>query len=308
MIGVYVTHHVTAALDGINDVLIEQLYRMQRRLKSLSKEERIRLHVVYWTNDEARYGEDLRRRVPQGVEVVFNDRSNRPDTQPSLRNKIVDHARAIGCEAFVLLHNDIRLARGCLEHLIGDWRKAAAQWGKDQTVVSPSYIPYHLGTPHPEAVTNAGFWERLRKNPGVHSRDFMKEWCRERGFEFRNKEVTCPEHSTLTDDGHQLMMFMAGGRFFDAVGPCDENYSGADFDDNDWGIRALMCGKRHLRSTGSLIGHIVSLSFKPATAMPEWLARASDNKKIFIDKWGPIVFDEMMSGEIWSRLHQQQGK
>lgn len=307
MISIYVTHHVTSALDGINDILIDQLHRMKRRVKRLSSED-VRLHVAYWTNDDARYGKDLRRRVPRDVELVHNNRSGRADTQPSLRNRILEHARASGCEAFVLLHNDIRLARGCLEHLIADWRKAEKQWGREQVVVSPHYIPFHLGTPHPEAVTNRIFWEKLRENPGVNSREFMKVWCREHGLEFRNKEVTCPRHAPVTDDGHQLMMFIAGSRFFDAVGPCDESYTGADFDDNDWGIRALMCGKRHLRSSGALVGHIASLSFKPLAATAEWLARASNNRRVFIDKWGQRVFDEMQTGEIWPRLHRAQGR
>jgi hypothetical protein len=307
MINIYVTHHVTAALDGINDILIEQLYRMRRRIRRLPDEEKVKVYVAYWTNDP-RYGEDLRRRVPQGVEILFNDRPGRPDTQPSLRNKILDHAQGSDCEAFILLHNDVRIARGCLDHLIADWRKAERRYGKGQTLVSPYYIPYHLGTPRSEAMSNPAYWDRLRANPGVNSIDFMKSWCRKHDLEFKHEEVTCPERSSITDDGHQIMMFIAGRSYFDAVGPCDERYTGADFDDNDWGIKALMSGRRHLRSTGALIGHIASLSFKPLRETPEWLARASDNRKVFIDKWGQVVFDEMQTGEIWKRLHREQGK
>lgn len=308
MINIYVTHYVTAALDGINDILIEQLYRMLKRIDRLPSKERARLYVAYWTDDESKYGHDLRRRAPQGVEIFFNDRSGRADTQPSLRNKVLDHARASGCDGFMLLHNDVRLARGCFDHLIADWRKAETKWGRWQTMVSPNYIPYHLTTPRPEAVSNTAFWDRLRSNPSVKSKETMEAWCRKHDLDFKNGEVTCPKRSSLTDDGHQIMMFMTGRGFFDDVGPCDESYTGADFDDNDWGIRVLMRGKRHLRSTAALVGHLGSLSFNPLRATSAWLAKASDNRKVFIDKWGQAAFDEMQSGEIWRRLHRAQGK
>jgi len=308
MINVYVTHYVTSALEGINDILIEQLYRMLRRIKRLPSSEQARICVAYWTDDDAKYGHDIRRRAPQGVEIFFNDRAGRADTQPSLRNKVLDHARASGCEGFVLLHNDVRLARGCLDHLIDDWRKAETKWGRGQTMVSPNYIPYHLDTPRSEAVSNTVFWDQLKNHPSVKSKNAMEAWCRDHDLDFKNGEVTCPKRSSLTDDGHQIMMFIAGKDFFDAVGPCDESYTGADFDDNDWGIRVLMCGKRHLRSKGALVGHLISLSFTPLRATSAWLAKASDNKKVFVDKWGQAVFDEMLSGEIWRRLHDKQGK
>src|SRR5437870_2952495 len=98
MIGVYVTHHVTAALDGVNDLLIDQLYRMRDQLDART----YKLYVVYWTDDPT-YTEDLKRRVPPGIELIFNDRPTRPDSQPSKRNKVVDHAKTTGCEAFILL-------------------------------------------------------------------------------------------------------------------------------------------------------------------------------------------------------------
>jgi hypothetical protein len=304
MINVYVTHHVTASLDGINDILIDQLYRM---LEVLPKKEDVKIHVVYWTN-EPKYTEDLQRRVPSSVNLIFNDRAGRPDTQPGLRNKIVDHARSSkDCEAFLLLHNDVRLPRGFLECLVKDWRKAEKKWGTSKAIVSPRYIPYHLTTPRPEAILREAYWEKLKSNACVKSSDEMRAWCREWNFSFGDDgEVICPDRSSTTDDGHQLMMFIAGAHFFDDVGPCDEDYSGLNYDDCDWGMRALMKGKRNLQSTGALLGHIASLSFGPLVTTPEWLAKAADNGKIFVAKWGQALFDEMQTGHLWQRLHREQ--
>lgn len=304
MIHIYVTHHVTASLDGINDILVDQLYRMR---EVLPEDEDVKLHVVYWTNDQ-KYTDDLRRRTPNGVELIFNDRTGRPDTQPGLRNKIVDHVRgAPHCEAFLLLHNDVRLPRGFLKRLIKDWRKAEKKWGTSKTIVSPRYIPYHVTTPRTEAISNEAYWAKLKTNVCVKSLDEMKAWCHEWGFSFSDDgEVICPERSSTTDDGHQLMMFIAGPHFFDDVGPCDEDYSGLNYDDCDWGMRALMRGKRNLQSTGALLGHIASLSFGPLVRTSEWRDKAADNGKIFVAKWGQAIFDEMQTGHLWQRLHREQ--
>lgn len=299
MIHVYVTHHVTADLEWINDLLVDQLCRMRDQLDG----RKYKIHVVYWT-DDARYEQELTRRVPSDVTLVRNDRSNRPDTQPSKRNKVVEHARASDCEAFVLLHNDVRLARGAMDHLVEDWRAAEKKFGRASTIVSPHYMPYHLGSPRPEAVTRPEIWDRLRGS--AKSVEEMRALCRDWDATFEGEDVVCPRKSRTTDDGHILMMFIAGPRFFDAVGPCDESMTGFNFDDSDWGMRALMCGKRNLQSTGALVGHVSFLSFGPLMKSSVWSAGAADNAKLFIDKWGREIFDEMQTGQLWIRLHEEQ--
>lgn len=307
MINVYVTHHVTAAIDGINDLLIDQLYRMRSEVDSV----RAKLHVVYWT-DSSKYDDDLRRRTPGGVELVRNDHPNRPDTQPSKRNKVVDHAKASGCEAFVLLHNDIRLGRGSLEHLVNDWHKAEKRHGRGKVVISPRYIPYHLTGPRQEAVSHPAFWTKLRSNVCVKTEGQMEEWCAPWGWRLgkKDRDVVCSKKSSTTDDGHMLMMFIAGVRFFDDVGPCNEAFTGANFDDSEWGMRALMRGKRNLQSTGALVGHLGSSgmgpTFGPLVHTEAWRNGASDNARVFINKWGQALFDEMQTGKLWIRLHREQ--
>jgi hypothetical protein len=301
-INVYVTHHVTEALDGINDILIDQLYRM---LPQCQRD--VRLLVAYWTN-QARYRTDLEQRVPSGVELLFNDREGRPDTQPSLRNKIVEHARQDpNCEAFLLIHNDVRFARGFVATIVSDWRAAEKRWGKDQTIVTPRYIPYHLDAPDARAVSKPEYWNSLRANGCVKTSDELRAWCVGWRFEFSEGEVNCVSPSSTNDTGHQLMMFITSPRFFDAqVGLCDEAFTGLNIDDCEWGMRALMAGKKNLMSTGALLGHIASLSFGPLVGNPEWLKKAANNEAVFLAKWGRDLMEEMNSGAVWARLHAAQ--
>ncbi len=301
MIDIYVTHYVTAAVDGINDILVDQLYEMVRHTTPMDV---VRIRVVAWTNAPA-YLDDLRARMPKGVELVVNDRPGRPDLQPSMRNKVLALARSSGCEAFVLLHNDVRPAVGWFGHLVDDWRDAEARWGKGSSIVTPRYIPYHLITPHPEAVKSPEFWNEMRtiRKASVHTEASMAAWCKDHGFDFRHGRVKCPKKSEVTNDGHQLMMFIASPRFFDGIGDCDEGYRGFNFDDSDWGIRALLAGRRNLKSHGSLIGHVEGFTFfSPKMKIID----STDNAQVFIAKWGRAMFDEMQTGELWRRLHREQ--
>jgi len=303
VIDIYVTHYVTSALDGINDILVDQLYEMVRHTTPMDQ---ARICIVAWTNDPAHL-DDLRARMPSGVQLVVNDRPGRPDLQPSMRNKVVDLARASGCEAFVLLHNDVRPAIGWFQHLVDDWRAAEKRWGRDSAIVTPRYTPYHLIEPHPEANVSAAFWNEMRtiRKQSVHTETSMAAWCDQHGFKFQHGRLRCPKKSEVTDDGHQLMMFIAGPHFFDVVGACDEGYRGFNFDDSDWGIRALQAGKKNLKSHGALIGHIEGFTFfAPKLVMTD----PTDNAQVFIAKWGRAMFDEMESGELWRRLHREQRK
>lgn len=300
MIGVYVTHHSTKATAGLADITIDTLHQLRRTMPDASSS----LRLVYWTDDPAT-PDDLARRAPHGVELVPNDRPGRPDSQPSARNKVIEHAHASGCEAFVLLHNDIRPAKGWFDRLVNDWFAAETRWGRHSAIVTPRFIPYHLAERHPDAEIHHDFWTDLRRWPNVVSGETMAAWCRSNGFAFARDEVKCPSDSQTTDDGHALMMFIASPECFagtGGVGNCDEQYLGANYDDSDWGIRALLAGKKNLKSTGALIGHIEGLSFYA----PKRVLDPVDNAQLFIAKWGRSLFDEMQTGALWQRLHREQ--
>jgi hypothetical protein len=298
MIGIYVTHYSTKATVGLADITIDTLHQLRR---TMPRDSSSKLCLAYWTDDPAQ-NDDLARRAPSDVELVLNDRPGRPDSQPSARNKVIAHARASGCEAFVLLHNDIRPALGWLDRLVGDWRAAEARWGRHSAIVTPRFIPYHLAERHPDAEVHRDFWINLLRWPNVVSGETMAAWCRSNNFEFTRNEVVCPPASQTTDDGHALMMFIASPECFTDVGECDEQYLGANYDDSDWGIRALLAGKKNLKSTGALIGHIEGLSFYA----PQHVLNPIDNAQLFIAKWGRPLFDEMQTGALWQRLHSEQ--
>jgi GT2 family glycosyltransferase len=231
------------------------------------------------------------------VRVVRNDRPGRPDTQPSQRNKVLDVARGGGDDPFVLVHNDIRPAHGWLDRLLGDLNWAEDRWGRGSSIVSLRYIPFH------RLQTTNSIWSELwRLSPRQFKTiDQMAEWCAQWQFPFINGRVECPTWTAPTDNGHQLMMFAARPSFFDTVGACDEMFTGANYDDSEWGMRALMAGKRNLTSQTALVGHVEGLSFGVAGT----IAPAS-NEEVFVRKWGRELFEELNSGRLWLRLHEEQ--
>jgi len=309
MIDIFVSHFVAPELVGFDDILVDEVHALLHTTAS----EPARIHVVVNGRETPSMAviADIRRRLPAEVAISVNDRPGRADIQPSVRNKVVSIARGSGCEAFVLLHNDVRPARGWFKHLVNDWRKAEKKWGRDRCVVTPRFIPYHLAQPHPAAVESAPFWDAMRtkRRASVLSSDQMRAWCHEwrgEGFGFADDEVLCSPDSRTTDDGAALMMFIASPRFFDGVGECDEEYIAINYDDDDWGIRALLANKKNLKSTGALVGHVEGLSFYTAGRVDLVPVGPDHNAHVFIKKWGRAVFDEMRSGLLWRRLHDEQ--
>lgn len=308
MIDLYITHFVTRSTIEINDLLVDQLFWM----RDTTPGDLARTRVVVWT-DDAGCVDDIRRRVPSGVDVFVNDRPGRPDAQPSMRNKAIDLARASGCEAFVILHNDVRPARGWLPLLVDDWRWAEKRWGRDSSVVSPRLIPYHLKSPHSESDVRADtdLWtKRLPDGRDVMTADQIEAWCGKHSSDearFKHGDVCCPKKSHVKYDGRELMMFIASPGFFDAVGGCDETMTGANYDDTDWAIRAYEAGKRNLQSHGSLVGHIGAFTLNVfAPASPD--RPRADNAGLFVVKWGRQIWDEMHAGKLWPRLQRDQRK
>lgn len=301
MIDIYVTHFLAEELSGgYNDMLIDQLIWMRAHTAG-----DYRMTVVYFSTS-ARHEEDLQRRIPPFVRLVRNDRLGRPDLQPSMRNKVTSLAKESRCEYFVLLHNDIRVSRNWLPCLIGDLRDAEQQYGPSSVIISPRYIPYHWAEPDSIARSHEKFWEALKNNVSVLSPGRMADWCYQCGFTMDENVVVSRPSGTATDDGHQLMMFATAPSFFDAVGECDERFVGANYDDCDWGIRALQAGKWNLQSQSALVGHIQGMTFfNPALPRNERVS-AEVNAQAFITKWGRGVFDEMQSGALWRRLHEEQ--
>ena len=295
MIELYVTHYVTDALPGYNDIAIDCVLN----IRSATGDDEIsyRIIVLYWT-DSAACELDLWQRMPPDVELVRCESG----VQPFLMNQATKKAR--GADLFLCLHNDIRPARGWLRNIVADVRAAEAIHGRGNVIASPRYIPYHWLTPHPDAYKHPEFWARVSPDveAKVLSRDAMRAWCAQHGFTFNGTHVISPETSYTTDDGHQLMMYCAAPEFFDQIGGCDESFAGLNYGDCDWGIRALQAGKKNLVSQGCLLGHITGLTF----FNPEVANKLGDNHERFIAKWGRPLWDELQTGGVWTRLHREQ--
>lgn len=290
MIDVFVTHYVRERAPALNDITLDVVKEIETVTAAPH-----RLTVLGWAETDDLWIDLECKLAPiPGVRLIRNDRPGRPDTQPSQRNKVLDVARAGGDEPFVLLHNDVRPARGWLGCLLEDLRWAESRWGASSSVVGPRYIPFHsLTAPSPS-------WPTLRE---FKTPDQMAEWCAPWRFQFVEGRVTCAAWSPPMDSGHQLMMFAARPSFFDEVGGCDEAFTGVNYDDSEWGMRALMAGKRNLVSQTALVGHIEGFSFSVAGAL-----MPASNEAIFISKWGQELFDELNSGRLWVRLHEEQGR
>jgi hypothetical protein len=293
MIDVYVTHYVTDAIPGYNDIAVDCALSLQEvaRLDG----DTYNLFLLYWT-DSARCEADLRVRLPAGTVPVKCD----SHVQPHLMNRATAIAKERGAELFVCLHNDVRPSRGWFKNLVSDVRAADAKHGSASSVASPRYVPYHWITPPPSTLRHPEFWERLRPptESKVLSNEAMRAWCKQHDVKFDGSHVVSPKKSYTTNDGHQLMMYCAAPTFFDAVGGCDETFTGLNYGDCDWGLRALRCGKKNLTSQGSLMGHISGLTF----FHPLVHAGLDDNHQRFIAKWGIDTFRELQDGSIWHKL------
>ena len=299
-IQVFITHWVNRDTIQLNDVLIEQVTFLER-ITDYPHE----AIVVYHCPDGDSSMNEIFDRLPKSVKLIKNDRPGRPDIQPSIRNKVIDLAN----DDFVLIHNDTRVSVGWLESLVKDFKNAESMYGKNNCIMAPRFIPYHyipgtISTRYPE------FWKLLESSTNIYSIEKMRQWCDYWKFKFENNMVYSLPPGHITNDGHQLMMFISSKKFFtgesqggsDGVGYCDEKYVGWGYDDCDWGITALMKGKKNLKSQTSLIGHIEGLSFGFVAHIMK------GNQDIFVEKFGIDIWNEMQNGSLWIRLHQLQNK
>lgn len=288
---VFITHYVTKDIIWLNDMLVEAVTFME-----MVKDYPHETIVVYYSPDGS--ADELYGRLPEHVKLVKDDRPGHPGSVPSMRNKIIDMAE----DYFVILQNDIRVSHGWLLSLTADLKAAEKMYGK-RCIVSLRCVPYHYvpGIIEPKYPS---FWKSLESHPSCLSISKMQQWCHQWNFTFRDGILHSTGIDKFTDDGHQLMMFISSKDCFDSetggIGYCDENFLSWGYDDSDWGIRALMEGKKNLKSQNSLIGHLEGFT----TTQPgfEWREK-SDNREVFIKKWGQGIWDEMQTGRLWTRLH-----
>lgn len=303
---IFITHYVTKNLIELNDILVEEIQYLEHTTKYPHET------IVVYYDEDGSANELYDRLAGLKVKLIRNDRPGRNDIQPSLRNKVIDIVD--NDSYFVLLHNDIRVTVGWLDNLISDMVKSESIYGNGNVVLTPRYVPYHYIGSKGDKSENENFvgwypkfWSELEKNIKCSSLDQIGKQCEKWNIKFDGINVHSPRDckDNVSDNGHQLMMFISRKKFFDeklgGIGMCDENFIGWGYDDQDWGIRALLAGKKNLQCHGCLIGHIEGLTFYNKNTTPR-----GANHQIFIDKWGRAMFDEMQTGQLWIRLHKDQ--
>lgn len=292
---IFITHLVSKDIIEINDALIEEVTFLEKVTKDHHK-----TTIVYYSPDNSM--DEVYDMVPKGVDIVKNDRKGIPYIMPSMRNKVLDLAD----DYFVLLHNDIRVSIGWLKSLTTDLKNAESIY-KDRCVMSPRFVPYHyipgvIKHKYPE------FWKEIcTSKADFLSVKEMKKWCKKWNFKFKHNMLYSLPPGHITDDGNALMMFISSKKFFEDVGENDERYVYRRYDDDDWGITALVKDKKNLKSQTSLIGHMTHLTlghpgFKNSFFDPKNIL----NTELFVAKWGNSILDSMKSGKIWTGLHNRQ--
>lgn len=211
---IFITHYITKDLIDMNDILVEEIQYLEYITKYPHE-----ITIVYY--DDGKGINELYDRLPKEVKIVKNDRPGRSDIQPSLRNKVIDLAKDE--KYFVLLHNDIRVTVGWLDNLVNEMRYSEEKYGKGNCVITPRYVPYHYIGSNSERSENNNFrakcpdfWNWLRTCVNCLSIDAMSKWCNKQGFRFDGVNIYSPDTKDchVTDDGHQLMMFMGTKKFF----------------------------------------------------------------------------------------------
>lgn len=229
---------------------------------------------------------DLKTRLPSNVEIIRNDRSS-----PSIasgRNKIFS---LITAKYFVILHTDIRVCKGWLTSLLADLEVAEKKFGKP-CVISPLYAPYVL--------SDETLYNRFRAHFTINSWEALAAYCKKHLISFKDGVINCEIKRAVMDNGHQLMMFAASTWFRDTVGEWDEKYTGANYDDCDMGLTALIKGCKNLVSESVFLQHLQGVSIGVGQ-----LQDSGINQQRFTEKWGKQMWNEMATGHIWVRLHEE---
>jgi hypothetical protein len=280
LIDIFVTHYSTADCRHLDRLTLDTC----REIQHVTPEAHT-LTIIGWLDDveaTVRLAASL-----DALGAVLMPLSREMSSQPAVRNAVLREAQARG-HAFVLLHNDVQPAVGWLDRLGEDLAHAEFLWGKGNCLVSPHLVPFY------------GACAPLALAPEVLTLHEMRTWCKRRGIRMRreSERLECPPWVPATDDGHQLMIFMTRASYFDAVGGCDEAFEGINLDDVDWGMRALLAGKRNLRSRSALVGHVSGGTF----GIPAVVDKLAYNLPVFRAKWGEDILQAALDGSIWGRI------
>lgn len=214
------------------------------------------------------------------------------------RNKINSLVEA---PFYAIFHPDTLLTRGWLFNMVCETKLAELKF-KKPCVIAPTFLPYPMYEPE---------MYQIHKNGDLFGSPHETElFCRKYGIPFEWKDGVLsevlsmgPSISSLTDDGHRLMMYVASKSYAQFKGSeWDERYKSGGYEDNDVGISTIINGGKNLQSHTTFVHHMIGHS---RSAYAQTNAVAVNNKDTFIAKWGRQMWDDMETGQLWIRLHKE---
>lgn len=173
-----------------------------------------------------------------------------------------------------LLHTDLIVSWGWLKSLVKDLQRGERKFGVP-CVTTPILLPY------PKIVDV--------KNYMVKYHVPHKMWG--------SIPIAISRAGLVSDNGHQLGVYMASKKFFEEVGSYDETL--ARFNDKDYGIRALLTGCRSLVSNGVYLHHMGGLHANSGV----YKDGGFEN---FKRKWSVEAWRQVQSGILWIKLHNNR--
>jgi len=267
-----------------NDALLNCI-RSIRNFTSVPHE----ITVIYSCDPE--FLEDLERRCPPNIKLVEDTKGKGAS---GARNIALDLAET---DYFVILDNDMRVPKGWLKNLLIEI-KHAEEYFKAPCILTPSFIPYLEEPPITSKYRNV-----------LPLREFVS-YCRRYGIPCADDGVvSCLPPYTgpirfsgtrVTDSGWRLANFIASKEASKLIGYSDEDMCGWWGDDCDWAIRALKTPVKLLETHTVFIQHVESFTSGPTMNM------RINNTDVFIKKHGRKLFNEVVDGTIWPRLHREQ--
>lgn len=286
-IQVFIMHWARKApvMHHWNDALLNCVRSVQR-FTAIPHE----IVVVY--NCDPEHLEDLQERLPKDVRL---EEDTRGKGASGGRNMCVDLAET---DYFVLIDNDMKVPLGWLGNLAVEIRHAESYF-RAPCVIRPSFMPYLEEPP----ITQ----ERYHRV--YHLQQFVKG-CQKYGLACSDKGVvqckapwTGPIKNSgtgVTDNGWSLSIWIASRKAFDYIGYSDEDMCGWWGEDCEWAIRALKTPVKLLETNTVYLQHMQSFTSGPTANM------RVRNADIFVQKHGQEILEEVISGDIWPRLHREQ--
>ena len=268
-----------------NDILLNCIKAVQRFTK-------YPYEIVVIHDCDPEYLEDLKERCPSDVRL---EEDTRRKGTSGARNMSIDLAET---KYFTLIDNDMRVPRGWLTNLVTEIKSAERYFGAP-CIIRPLFLPYLEEFP----IMAGDYGNVIPLNEFV---DYCKEHdvpCTEEGV------VLCKEPykgsirsggSIVTDNGWSLSVWIANRKAFDYIGYSDEEMHGWWGEDCEWAIRALKTPVKLLETSSVFIQHVMGITSGPTKNM------RIQNSDVFLEKQGREILDEVVSGEIWSRLHREQ--